>query len=219
MEVEVEMMQQQAKEQRRLTANPRGQKNREGILSWKFQRGHNFYPPEQWDSVCFNCWYFITAATKWIHPSLCGLLFWSAELWGEPALGTFFMSSERSGEKQKYLWFLGWADLPGLSTIRLLGVWCSVSPSPFELWFLLFPGKNILFSQVGTACSSKGYIPLKREASWPNGLKRQQKQVWGITILSFLIRTSCKSSMGWCAMSSASLPISSLLPGICAGPH
>ena len=39
------------------------------------------------------------------------------------------------------------------------------SPSPFELWFLLFAGKNILFSQVGTACSSKGYIPLKREAS------------------------------------------------------
>ena len=25
------------------------------------------------------------------------------------------MSSERSGKEQKYLWFLGWADLPGLS--------------------------------------------------------------------------------------------------------
>ena len=114
--------------------------------------------------------------------------------------------------------WLSWSPWT-LSTIRLLGVWYSESPSPFELWFLLFPGKNILFSQVGSACSSKGYIPLKREASWPNGLKRQQKQVWGITILSFLIRTSCKSSVGWCAVSSASLRISSLLPGMCAGPH
>lgn len=47
MEVEVETMQQQAQEQRRLTAKPRGQKNGEGIPSWRFQRGHNFYSPEQ----------------------------------------------------------------------------------------------------------------------------------------------------------------------------
>ena len=77
-------------------------------------------------------------------------------------LGTFFVSSERSGKKAEvsFVPWLGWSPLT-LSTIWLLGVWCRISPSPFELWFLLFPGKNILFSQVDIACSRKVYIHLR----------------------------------------------------------